>query len=51
MHCLVYILSARFLRAKGWMSAQVLAVIWNNVPEEKNMLETDHLGVARKRTG
>lgn len=51
VHRLVHILSTRFLRAKGWLNAQVLAVTWNNAPEEENMLEIDLLGVGRKRTG
>ena len=51
VHRLVHILSTRFLRAKGWMNAQVLAVTWNNAPEGKNMLQIDLLRMGRKRTG
>lgn len=51
VHRLVHILSTRFLRAKGWMNAQVLAMTWNNAPEEKNMLQIDLLRMGRKRTG
>ena len=37
-------MSTAFLRGREWLNPPVLAVSWDKAPEEKKVLEVDHLG-------